>query len=295
MGDHVHAKGEFMVSYRAMTMGMNQIFDGSRSIGGNAGYMVAPSQMTMDMNMLGIMYAPTSKLTLMVMSSYKHNTMDMQNPMGVKVMEMKSSGMGDTGFSAYYQVLNQKHGRGSINAHIGLGLSLPTGDIDKKARNGRDLPFPMQLGSGTYDLSPSATYNHYIDDFWSWGGQAKATFHTRTNDAGYTLGNNINLTTWVARKLNANFSVSGRVNFKAWSGVDGTQTNSLNSMNPMMSLPADPNNSGGTRTDLYFGLNYIHDSGVRLATEIGKTVYQDLQGVQLGNDWSLNFGVQYAW
>ncbi len=295
MGDHIHKKGEFMVSYRAMTMEMNQVFDGSSDIAGNAGYMLAPQKMTMDMNMLSVMYAPTDKLTLMTMASYKHNTMDMQNPAGVKVMEMKSSGPGDTWISAYYQVLNQRKGEGSINAHIGLGLSLPTGDIDKKAPNGRDLPFPMQLGSGTYDLAPSITYNHYINDVWSWGGQAKATFHTGTNDAGYSLGDNVNLTSWVARKLNANFSVSGRVNFKAWSGVEGTQENGLHALNPNLSLPADPNNTGGTRTDLYLGVNYIHESGIRLATELGKTIHQDVQGVQLTNDWSLNFGIQYAW
>jgi len=297
MGDHVHKKGEWMVSYRAMTMEMNQVFAGSNSIGGNAGYMLAPQQMTMEMNMLGIMYAPTDKLTLMAMSSYKHNTMDMQNPAGVKVMEMKSSGLGDTGFGAYYQIINGKNssGSGSHNAHMGLSVSLPTGDIDKKAPNGRDLPFPMQLGSGTYDFTPSITYNHFINDLWSWGAQAKTTLHTGTNDSGYTLGDSVNVTSWVARNINKRFSVSGRVNFNAWSGVDGTQTNSLNGMNPNMSLPADPNNTGGSRTDLYLGVNYIHCSGVRFATEIGKTVYQDLQGAQLGNDWSLNFGVQYAW
>ena len=88
--------------------------------------------------------------------------------------------------------------------------------------------------------------------------------------------------------------VSGRVNFTSWSGIHGGQTNTLNGMNPRMSLPADPNNTGGTRTDLFLGINYIHKTGVRLATEIGKTIHQDVQGVQLGNDWSLNLGVQYA-
>lgn len=300
MGDHVHKKGEFMVSYRAMTMEMNQVYRGSSNTALTApnasyGYMLAPSQMTMDMNMLGMMYAPSDKLTLMAMTSYKHNTMQMQNMNGVEVMSMKTSGVGDSSLAALYQVLSTKTHTGSTNAHVGLGVSLPTGDIDKKAPNGRVQPFPMQLGSGTFDLSPSITYNQYINQQWSWGAQAKATFHTGRNDEGYRLGDNLNLSTWVARNVNESFSVSGRVNFKSWSGVDGTQTNGLHAMNPMMSAPADPNNTGGMRTDLYFGINYIHESGIRLATELGKTIHQDLQGVQLGADWSLNFGAQFAW
>lgn len=295
MGDHIHKKGSWMLSSRAMTMEMNQNFSGSNSITGSAGYMLEASKMTMDMYMLGAMYGITDKLTLMGMTSYKQNKMDMIRVMDGSVVKMKASGMGDSSLSALYQVYNETKGEGKANAHVGLGFWFPTGDIDKKNGMGRDHSMPMQLGSGTYDITPSVTYNHFINDLWSWGAQAKGTFHTGTNDAGYTLGDSLNLTTWVARNLNSNFSVSGRVNFNAWSGIDGVQTNGMFVVNPMLAAPTDPSNSGGMRTDLYLGVNYLHDSGIRLATELGKTVHQDLQGVQLGNDWSLNLGVQITW
>ena len=58
MGDHLMREGEIMLSYRFMRMDM----DGNRS-GTNRvstplpGYMVSPLEMTMDMHMLGAMYA----------------------------------------------------------------------------------------------------------------------------------------------------------------------------------------------------------------------------------------------
>ncbi len=243
--------------------------------------------------MLGVMYGVTDKLTLMAMTNYMDVSMDMDSPSGIK--KMQATGLGDSSFSALYQVYNEEKGAGRANAHIGLGLSLPTGNIKKENGIGRYHSIPMQLGSGTYDLTPSVTYNHFINEDWSWGALAQATLHTGTNDVGYTLGDSFNVTTWVARNINKNFSVSGRVNFKSWSGFDGQQNNGVFELNPTMALPTDPENFGGTRTDLYIGLNYLHESGVRLATELGKTIHQDLQGVQLGNDWSLNFGLQYAW
>lgn len=109
-----------------------------------------------------------------------------------------------------------------------------------------------QIFSGSH--VNTGPYN-FIDDFWSWGAQARAIIHTGTNDVGYTLGDSMNLTSWVARKLNANFSVSGRVNFNAWSGYDGVQNNGMFEFNPKMASPTDPENFGGTRTDLLIGLN----------------------------------------
>ena len=294
MGDHVHKKGGWMASYRSMTMRMEQVYQGSDTFSGVSGYMMDQSWMTMDMQMLGVMYGVTDQLTLMAMASYKEYNMDMIRVMDGSVVEMKTSGKGDSSLTALYQVYNETRGEGSVNLHVGLGLSLPTGEVDKKNGMGRDHSMAMQLGSGTFDFMPSVTYNHYVNDEWSWGGQAKVVFHSGTNDSGYSLGDSFNLTSWVSRKINGDFSVSGRVNFKAWSGYDGVQTNGMFVVNPLIAAPIDTSNTGGVRTDLYLGLNYIHHSGVRVATEVGKSVYQDLQGTQLGNDWSVNVGLQYA-
>ncbi len=58
-------------------------------------------------------------------------------------------------------------GRGDVRqrqqreANLGLTLYFPTGSIDERGATpmgpNMQLPYPMQLGSGTYDLEPSFT------------------------------------------------------------------------------------------------------------------------------------------
>lgn len=87
MGDHVHEKGEVMVSYRYMNMNMQ----GSRLTGeaisentivttipnrffGAPGQpptlRIVPTEMTMEMHMFGLMYAPSDGVTLMAMLNH---------------------------------------------------------------------------------------------------------------------------------------------------------------------------------------------------------------------------------
>ena len=93
MGDHLHPKGEWMVSYRFMRMAMDGNRIGTDSVSaeeiattvanrfsGVAGQpptlRVVPTEMRMDMHMFGAMYGVTDWLTLMGMAMYKDNEMD---------------------------------------------------------------------------------------------------------------------------------------------------------------------------------------------------------------------------
>ena len=73
MGDHLHPKGGLMVSVRYMYMYMEGNRQGSDRIADEEvydSYMVVPQEMKMDMAMLGVMYAPSDKLTLMLMQNF---------------------------------------------------------------------------------------------------------------------------------------------------------------------------------------------------------------------------------
>ena len=188
MGDHTHGEGGWMLSYRYMTMEMDGMRRGTNSISTssvlNDGFFtVAPEWMTMDMHMLGLMYAPSDQLTLMVMANYLETEMrHLVRPLGPLLAAIgddgfttRSNGLGDLRLTGLYRFyLKQNH-----RAHFGLGLSLPTGSIDEKDRtprpgmppsfNRNQLPAAMQLGSGTFDLLPSLTYAGRYQD-WSWGG-----------------------------------------------------------------------------------------------------------------------------
>ena len=132
MGDHMHAMGEWMVSYRFMTMDMEGLLDGSNAVTASSQLTgmttMVPTKMTMDMHMFGTMYAISDKWTLMAMLNYLDNDMDMIMAMGAMRMPMKmnakSSGLGDIKLAGLYDLAQWDSGR---RMHLKLGLNLPTG------------------------------------------------------------------------------------------------------------------------------------------------------------------------
>ena len=65
--------------------------------------------------------------------------------------DVNSSGIGDTRVSGLIKLYNGI----SIKTHFGIGLSLPTGSIDKRdatpVSSDARLGYAMQNGSGTFD------------------------------------------------------------------------------------------------------------------------------------------------
>lgn len=97
MGDHYHHQGEWMFSLRYMPMWMENNLNGKESLGNSdifQEYLVAPQKMVMNMYMLGVMYAVTDNFTLMLMTNYLSNTMDLKTRTNVD-FETASSGLGD--------------------------------------------------------------------------------------------------------------------------------------------------------------------------------------------------------
>ncbi|MEC7400630.1 MAG: transporter, partial [Verrucomicrobiota bacterium] len=208
MGDHMHAMGEWMVSYRYMTMEMETLLKeadsvsldsqlGTTSVGD---FEMVPTAMKMDMHMFGLMHAITDKWTIMGMVNYLDNKMDMtmahfMGPMRHDHgLEAESSGLGDLKFVGLYDLAKWNNGR---RIHFNLGLSIPTGSIDEKS--GADiLGYGMQLGSGTWDFNPAITLLGQTDKY-SWGAQIGGTFRIGENDQDYAVGDKFCATLWGAR------------------------------------------------------------------------------------------------
>ena len=323
MGDHMHEQGEFMFSYRFMRMNMAGNRVGTTSISPDEiattipnlffgspmqppTLRVVPLEMSMDMHMLGGMYAPTDWLTLMAMGTLVRNSMDHQTYMGgagttvLGGFETKSSGFGDTKLSALLRVMETSNDDITHHAHLNLGVSLPTGstmesddvltpmNITPTLR----LPYPMQLGSGTVDLQPGVTYTGKSASF-SWGAQYLATLRTGTNDEGYALGDRHDATAWAKYGPAPWVAFSGRVAYNARERIDG--------IDPAIVAPvqtANPNFHGGDRIDVGFGVDFAGQEGAikghRLAVEVMLPVYQKLNGPQLETDWTLTIGWQKA-
>jgi hypothetical protein len=298
MGTHAHMQGNWMFSYRFMRMDMDGNRDGSDRVSTNKvlkDYMVAPESMTMDMHMLDAMYGVNDDVTVMLMVPYLDAEMDHVTRTGAK-FTTRTNGIGDVKLSSLINLQKWKGGQLNLNA----GISIPTGSIDEKddtpAGANQHLPYPMQLGSGTYDLMPGLTYLGNSDAL-SWGAQGIGTFRLSDNDNDYSLGDRFNLTTWIARNWTSQFSSSLRVNGEWWSNIDGSDRK-LSPMAPNMVPTADPNKRAGRRFDLLVGASFSPASGwfagQTIATEFGAPVYQNLDGPQLETDWTVTVGWQLA-
>jgi len=179
--------------------------------------------------------------------------------------------------------------------HVNLGLRLPTGSRDEKDRLpggggvNQKVPYPMQLGSGTFDLVPGLTWFRALETV-SMGAQVSQTIRLGRNSEGYSLGDRTELTGWVARRLRDDLSGSVRVALHHTGKISGDDDKLSADFDPSQ----DPSAQGGDRLDLFFGLNYTRPGGHRFAAEIGGPIYQNLNGPQLETDVMYVVGWQFS-
>lgn len=320
MGSHMHKAGDFMFSYRTMRMNMDGNRMGTHNLdpitiatthtnrfsgvtGQPATLRVVPTDMTMDMHMLGAMYAPTEWLTFMVMANYlkkEMNHITFAGGAGTSILgnfTTKSEGWGDTKISGLVRLFNDD----THHAHFKLGLSLPTGAIDKMgtvlAPTGATphlrLPYAMQLGTGTIDLLLGTTYTGR-KDAWGWGAQYAAAIHLESeNEEGYSWGDKHSLTAWGSYEWAPWISTSLRLTAYTQDSIDG--------IDPKIVAPvqtADPDNYGGNVVEYGLGVNLMGTNRIlkdhRLAFEITAPLYRDPKGLQLETDWTVTVSWQYT-
>ncbi|MCV9387878.1 nitrous oxide reductase accessory protein NosL [Reichenbachiella ulvae] len=306
MGDHVHHQGGWMLSLRYMNMAMDGNQSGADPISNDdiyQQYMAAPQHMRMEMYMLGIMYAPTNRLTLGLMQSFVLQSMDMNMPQQMEMggqthhttmaYQTQSRGLGDLNISALYSALS--HERNSF--HLNLGLNLPQGSIqqndDTPMSKEMKLPYAMQLGSGTIDISLGSTYKRTFEKS-SWGVQPLLLFRTGQNKEGYRLGHLYQINTWYGYGATPWLAVLARAQFALQQGIQGQDED----LNPMMAPAANPINYGYQQVMTYIGTNLSFPKSdfwknVKLGLEIGMPVYRHVEGIQMQAGLSGQAGLRY--
>ena len=316
MADHVHAKSEWMFSYRFMRMEMEGNLKGTSSIdpdtivttepnrfAGMPGMpptlRIVPLDMTMDMHMLGAMYAPSDRFTLMLMANYWQKSMDhvtYVGGMGTDVLgefSTETSGWGDTSFSSLISFLNTPEHK----VHAIVGLTLPTGDVKQtddiltpmNMRPTVRVPYPMQLGSGTIDPIVGLSYSGFGERL-AWGAQWRSVFRIDDNDEGYRLGDEHRVTGWLSLLLTEPVSISARLEYFDRGNIEGIDPSI---MGPVQT--ADPDRQAAERVDLGIGVNFAGQgalAGWRIGIEYLTAIEQDLAGPQLETDQQLIVGVQ---
>ena len=302
MGNHTHGKGEFMLSYRYMNMTMQGSRVGTDAVSDAVilspsvfRFRVTPTEMPTQMHMFGAMYAPSNSLTLVAMIPHISSEMTHITRAGGS-FATSSSGWGDIRVTALYVVARPVRAR----LRVGLGVSIPAGSIQQSGTTPLSqpdevqLPYRMQLGSGTLDILPSLTYLSQLENL-SFGLQVGGVYRLSRNDNDYRLGHVARGTFWAAYRLSDMFSASVRIAGKSWGNIDGFDR----ALSSGAQAPTQiPSLQGGTRFDGGVGINYFTPSGplhnLRFGAEVMFPVFQDLNGPQLEVDLLVQVGVQYA-
>ncbi len=309
MIDHNHLKGDWGVSYSFMNMNMKGTQHGQNPLTDPQvleSYDMTPEKMNTQMHMAMVMYGVTDRLTLMGMFGYAMNSMSMTMLPGMimngTVMTMSnnsmtssSSGITDSRIYGTYRLFDKNDHR----IILSLGVSLPTGSISATGTTlvgeGQRLAYPMQLGSGTFDLLPGISYSGIWRRKISWGMEADCNIKTMNNSAGYQLGNVYTGNAWVSYSFTKWISASLR--------IEEVVTGQIYGYDPQIAVlsyndpSANSTNSGGSRTSACAGINLFKLKGAlkgtRILLEYDLPLIQDVQGIQMTCSGMLMAGVQY--
>lgn len=313
MNEHTHDGGEFMFAlrYSRQESGGANVSDTEKLTDAEvlaAGYSVRASSMVMDMVMLDIMYAPNDTITLMVMPHWMRHTMTMVgiDPANAGMMDMggmdmggmdhahralafgqtmthSTEGLSDTLVSASFRLANTP----ALRAHATLGVWIPTGKVDRMNANGTFVHYGMQSGSGTWDIEPSFTIAGDIGDF-GWGLQASYRWRTDdSNASGFAFGDEAKASAWTSYRLSRGASLTGRLGWESEGAIVGHYSGAHGHAAP----PDIQGNYGGDVALAAIGMNVaLPVSGVgnpQIGVEAGLPIYQDLNGVQLPEQWRI--------
>ena len=286
-GKNMMAK-RIMFGYKFGIMDMDCCKDSTSSVSNDyikdLGFSMAPTDMTMEMHMFSAMYALNNKISFMAMLPYIEKEMDMVKLSGMntgKTHRTSSRGIGDLSIAGLYKL--------SGKSNLKLSLSIPTGEFDEKDENMmgmmKTLPYPMQLGSGTYDVTFGYSYHEILSN-WSYGFQVNATKRFDYNSEDWKYGDRREASAWVAKPISKSVSLSFGFDLEHQDNIDGKSSN-RNNMTPTWNELFHSH----LRVSSNLGLNFkLPNSKSRIGIQCGVPLYMDVDGPQMEPDFKCNLG-----
>lgn len=302
---------EFRFKVTPMWMHMEDLRDGTDTLDGetllgapaSGKFMAVPTQMDMQMLNIALGYSFSDDFFAALMVMYRDNEMEMRfnGPMrtltGVPGFTMKSSGLGDTMLMTKYRLYADDRLFPTRQYSLFFGLNLPTGSIDEKnrkhplsMRQTEQLPYGMQLGSGTFDPSAGLLYQASQSPWW-WGVNATYTARLYDNDRDYRLGDELRADFYAMFQFRYDALVQLQINAAYQGMIDGVMDEAATGASgravkgvpasPYMTPLWDPNNYGGRRIMATFGIQWQPAPLHILDLTFGWPLYQDLNGPQL--------------
>lgn len=328
-GGGVPETHEFRVKLSPMFMHMDGLRDGTDHVspydllgmpvvGGQptGKFMAVPTSMDMSMLNLTAGYSFTDDFFGGIMFMYKDNDMDMkfnsamQTLTGKEGFTMKSEGIADTMLMGKYRLYTDDPLIPKSQVSMLFGLSIPTGSINQKndrhpvvMRRNEQLPYSMQLGSGTFDPTVGLLYQGSSSPLW-WGADTAYTAHLYDNKRDYRLGDEFRLDLYGMYQLSYNFLVQLQLNGKWQDDISGEMDEAKtgesghvipgNPASPYTTPLWDTGNYGGTQVFTTLGFQWQPAPLHIVDFNIGLPLYRDLNGPQLETDWQIILGAQYS-
>jgi len=321
MGGGIPETHEFRFKISPMFMHMDGLRDGT-SNAGSASLLGMPVDMTgkptgkfmavptgMDMSMLNVTagYSFSDRFFAGAMLMYRDNEMDMlfspmmQGMTGQKGFTMESDGIGDTMLMAKYRLFADDPLIPTRQGSLFFGLSLPTGSIDEEndnhpltMRQNEQLPYGMQLGSGTWDPTIGFLYQASSSPWW-WGVNTTYTARLYDNKRDYRLGDEFHLDGYAMYQFRPDTLAQVQLNgeYKGDIGGEMDEFKDGRSGHVMQGNPLSPATTPLWDTDNYGGKKGFATAGLQwqpaplhiIDLTVGVPVYQNLNGPQLKDDY----------
>ncbi len=272
-------------------------------------FMAVPLDMDMYMASLAVGYSFTDELFGGIMFMWMKKDMNMklspqmQTLTGVDGFPMESDGLGDTMLVAKYRLYADDPLFPTSQLSLFLGLSLPTGSINEKNsrhpvadRRDEQLPYAMQLGSGTFDPIVGVVYQGSASPWW-WGGDLLYTPRFYKNSRDYNLGDEVRLDLYAMYQLRYDLVTQVQLNGKWWGKIEGEmdefksgrsgRTVAGDPTSPPATPLWDTDNYGGTQLFATLGLQWQPFPLHILDVQVGFPLFRHLNGPQLEQDLRL--------
>lgn len=249
-------------------------------------FPVVPTTITQELKLLGLEYQKSPDWRFQITVPHvKQSTDHVSIVPNYDQFVIDSSGVGDITLKANYRLDNDD----LRQWWLGFGVQVPTGSIDQegdtpRAPGNQQLPYTMQLGSGTFDFPFDLVYQTNTTHSFSvsFGG----VIRIGTNDRNYRLGNNYRASAKYNYLLNEDWSVSLAMDAIYRDKIKGGDQSLLVPQSiPYPASITNPNLYGGKKLVTRLGLKTNLSSDYTLSLELGKPLYQNLNGPQPKEKW----------
>lgn len=251
-------------------------------------YPVLPTEITQEVLTFRASYMLSDKDSIAISIPYVRQSTDHISIIpNYPQFLITSEGLGDIDLLWRRSLLKTKAGATIAGS---LGMSLPTGSIDEtgdtpRAPGNQQLPYTMQLGSGTNDLQIALRSRIPVNE-WDMLLDAGARFRLGNNGRGYRLGNKYGAAISMQRPVSELWSVRGILAYENSGDIRGRDEEiTVPGPFPYPANITAPENFGGSR--VFAGAEAaLRVAGIHTVSAIvGRDVHQDLNGVQIRAKW----------